>query len=334
MPLRIRLYRKPVLLNYYLTYRCNAACSFCDIWQKPSPYVEEDDVEVNLTDARRLGVKIVDFTGGEPLLHRKLPTFLAIAKEKNLLTTITTNTLLYPKYARALQGKVDMLHFSLDSAFAEKHNANRGVNCFSHFEKSLDIALGLGEKPDILFTVTTQNWQEIPLVYEKYIKPLRLILILNPIFSYGDVGTNALPPQAYEFLRCWQRKPYVYLNNAFLKLRQNGGNDIFHTYCRASSATIVISPYNELLLPCYHAHEQGYRFPIQKNLYQLWHAPEVVHLRKLEGRWNFCKGCSVNCYFEPSFGVEWSIYFRAALPSKVKYGWYKWRWKAFSYLVR
>ncbi len=31
----MRLIRNPVLCNYYLTYRCNASCSFCDIWEKP-----------------------------------------------------------------------------------------------------------------------------------------------------------------------------------------------------------------------------------------------------------------------------------------------------------
>ena len=25
---------KPLLLHYYVTMRCNARCSFCDIWRK------------------------------------------------------------------------------------------------------------------------------------------------------------------------------------------------------------------------------------------------------------------------------------------------------------
>jgi MoaA/NifB/PqqE/SkfB family radical SAM enzyme len=66
----LRVVSHPVLCNYYLTYRCNAACSFCDIWEKPSPYVTLEQVEANLQALRRLGVQVVDFTGGEPLLHR------------------------------------------------------------------------------------------------------------------------------------------------------------------------------------------------------------------------------------------------------------------------
>ena len=79
--MRITLKNSPVLCNYYVTYRCNAKCSFCDIWERPSPYVNLKNVKENLKDLKRLGVQVIDFTGGEPLLHRELPLFLDYAKE-------------------------------------------------------------------------------------------------------------------------------------------------------------------------------------------------------------------------------------------------------------
>ncbi|TAE90870.1 MAG: radical SAM protein, partial [Bacteroidetes bacterium] len=36
----MRLIKHPVLCNYYVTYRCNATCHFCDIWEKPSPFIK------------------------------------------------------------------------------------------------------------------------------------------------------------------------------------------------------------------------------------------------------------------------------------------------------
>ncbi|MCS6790455.1 MAG: radical SAM protein [Bacteroidia bacterium] len=321
----MRLWRGPVLANYYLTYRCNAACSFCDIWEKPSPYATPEAVEKNLRSLRRMGVKVVDFTGGEPLLHRQLTLFLDIAKRLGFITTITTNTLLYPKRAHELRGKVDMLHFSLDAASAEKHNALRGgVPCFEFLEESLRVAQRLGEKPDILFTVMENNWQEIEAVYERFVRPYQLILILNPIFRYNSVGADTLSSQALVYLRKWARKKDVYLNEAFLRLRAKGGNSPTRPVCRASSAVVVISPDNRLLLPCYHAHEAGYSFPINGSLEELYHSEVVQHLRALEGRFSFCEGCVINCYMEPSFAVEVSPYFWASLPSTLRYIWRKW----------
>ncbi|MBL7838451.1 MAG: radical SAM protein, partial [Bacteroidetes bacterium] len=184
------LNNKPVLCNYYVTYRCNAKCSFCDIWEKPSPYVTLENAEANMKDLKRLGVKVIDFTGGEPLLHRGLPDLLRMAKSFGFITTVTTNTLLYPKMAESLKGLIDMLHFSLDSADAEKHNASRGVKIFEHFESSISIAKKLGERPDILFTVFSDNIDEIEKVYQTYCLPNNLLLILNPVFEYNHVGSE------------------------------------------------------------------------------------------------------------------------------------------------
>ncbi len=324
-----------MLCNYYLTYRCNAACTFCDIWEKPSPYVSRETFLQNLRDLRRLGVKIIDFTGGEPLLHRDLAFFLGAAQEMGFLTTVTTNTLLYPKRAHELRGKVDMLHFSLDSASAERHNTLRGgVPCFEFFEKSLELALSLGEKPDILFTVTRGNWQDIPAVYERYVRPTGLILILNPVFSYREVG-GELPEEVLTELAHWAKRPRVYVNEAFLALRREGGNNPYKPVCRATSAVVVISPANELLLPCYHAAESGFALAIKGNLHELWRSEAVQHVRRLEGRFSFCEGCTINCYMEPSFGWEVSRYFWLAGPSRLRYIWQKWGfWGAIKLLGR
>ena len=324
-----------MLCNYYLTYRCNAACTFCDIWEKPSPYVSRETFLQNLRDLRRLGVKIIDFTGGEPLLHRDLAFFLGAAQEMGFLTTVTTNTLLYPKRAHELRGKVDMLHFSLDSASAERHNTLRGgVPCFEFFEKSLELALSLGEKPDILFTVTRGNWQDIPAVYERYVRPTGLILILNPVFSYREVG-GELPEEVLTELAHWAKRPRVYVNEAFLALRREGGNNPYKPVCRATSAVVVISPANELLLPCYHAAESGFALAVKGNLHELWRSEAVQHVRRLEGRFSFCEGCTINCYMEPSFGWEVSRYFWLAGPSRLRYIWQKWGfWGAIKLLGR
>ena len=62
----MRIIAHPVLCNYYVTYRCNATCSFCDIWEKPSPYVTLQNAEENFKSLKKLGVNVIDFTGGDP----------------------------------------------------------------------------------------------------------------------------------------------------------------------------------------------------------------------------------------------------------------------------
>jgi MoaA/NifB/PqqE/SkfB family radical SAM enzyme len=317
----MRLIRRPVLCNYYITYRCNASCGFCDIWEKPSPYVTRENVAENLAALRRMGVKVVDFTGGEPLLHRELPDFLQMARDLGFITTVTTNTLLYPKQAQQLAGKVDMLHFSLDSLDPEKHNASRGVACYEHLERSIEIALDLGEKPDILFTVTDENAREIAGVYEKFAIGKGLMLILNPMFEYQGVG-SAPDTGTIRMLRTWLGRPNVYLNEAFLDLRLNGGNRTEAPMCRAASATVVISPENKLMLPCYHLGLE--EIPIEGKLEELYLRDDVKQQIALEGRHEKCEGCVINCYMEPSMAVEMNRYFLPSARSTLKYALEKW----------
>lgn len=317
----MKLFSRPLLCNYYLTYRCNASCSFCDIWEKPSPYVEPASFEANLRDLKRLGVRVIDFTGGEPLLHRELAYFLKRAKAEGFITTVTTNGLLYPKYAQSLKGNIDMLHFSLDYADGLKHNQKRGVNCFDFVLKSIQVAKELNEKPDILFTVMDENINELENLYHNIVLPNDLILIVNPIFSYNGVK-ELLSFHHFSYLRKFAKQKNVFLNEAFLKLREAGGNKPEKNVCLAGDAVVVIAPDNSLLLPCYHASISS--FPIKNNLYELWTSLEVRKARALQGKIPACNGCTINCYMQPSFSYQLSKYFWQSLPSTLKYAREKW----------
>ncbi|MEQ8925575.1 MAG: radical SAM protein [Fulvivirga sp.] len=323
----MRLISHPVLCNYYITYRCNAKCGFCDIWEKPSPYITLENFEENLTHLKKLGAKVIDLTGGEPLLHREIDQLLKLAKEKGFITTLTTNGLLYPKWAARLKELVDMLHFSLDSPHKEEHNNSRGVDCFDHVMESIRIAKSLGERPDILFTVFEENVDQIETVYKNICEPNNLVLILNPVFDYNNVDTGqSLSEDTLEKLSNWGKKKNVYLNEAFITLRKDGGNHVTNPVCKAASSTIVISPENELVLPCYHLGLKA--FKIENDLSELYSSEEVQKLVALEGKLPECEGCTINCYMQPSFAVEMNKYFWKALPSTIKYNRLKGTWRA------
>ncbi|MFN3315340.1 MAG: radical SAM protein, partial [Raineya sp.] len=263
---------------------------------------------------------------GEPLLHQKIDKLLALAKNLGFITTLTTNGLLYPKWAERLQGKVDMLHFSLDSPVAEEHNQKRGVACFEFVMQSIQIAKKLGERPDILFTVFEDNLHQIEQMWQEICLPNNLVLILNPAFEYNQVQTGKkLDNAGLDVLLKWAKKKNIYLNEAFVALRKDGGNHIDKPVCRAGSSTIVISPENKLVLPCYHLGLE--EIPIENNLYDLYYSEKVQKLVALEGRLPACEGCVINCYMQPSFAIEMNKYWWKALPSTIKYNRMKGTWK-------
>ena len=313
---------KPILCNYYVTYRCNARCTFCDIWKNPKYKNIQDceikDVETNLHALKKAGIKFIDFTGGEPLLHKELPQILNIAKKLKFRTSVTTNCIEYVNIAKYIQGKIDFLHFSIDSLDPQKNNSLRGISIHDRILESIELAAQLGERPDLLYTVTPYNYKAIAKL-SKFAASKKLILIVNPVFNYSR--QTLLSKKILDYIEHYQLKPYVYINHGFHKLIRNNGNDKLRPRCRAISSSIVISPNDELLLPCFHHSIK--KIPISSNLTDILKSPEYQQYKRLEGTFNFCKNCTINCYFDPSFLYKFDEYFLLSMISKIKYGYDK-----------
>ncbi|MBW4658570.1 MAG: radical SAM protein [Drouetiella hepatica Uher 2000/2452] len=293
----------PLVANYYLTYRCNARCHFCDIWAlEPKQEASFETIQHNLRDLKRLGVKYIDFTGGEPLLRSDVDKIFAEAKRQGFLTSMTTNTILYPKRAKEMQGLVDFLNFSLDGGDAETHDQSRGVKIFDTLVESVEIAQSLGEFPVLNHTVTAQNFTRIGEVAELGEK-LGARIWLNPAFTAHEHYNNKKNPTP-ELVKAIEASARQYrnvgYNKAALAFIEAGGNDTQNPRCKAVDAVIAISPNDELLLPCYHFAQAG--LAIEGKLYDMYRESEVVEsYRQSQGKLSVCEGCTVWCYLIPSF---------------------------------
>lgn len=309
----------PILLQYYITYRCNCHCQFCDIWRLDSKKdADISTLKENLRQAKNLGVRFVDFTGGEPLLHPNLPQILTAAKNFGLRTSVTTNTILYPKRAQELTGKIDFLHFSLDATTSVSHDLLRGQTAFDQVMCSIDIARHLGDVPDLIYTVTPGTIKHLPGL-AAFAKQAGLMLIVNPIFA--NVGQSNLKYKDLESIEKYINYPYVYINKAFHSLRRKGGNNVKKPRCRVVQSTIVISPDNKLVLPCFHHwHKQ---IQLQDNLQTVWSGQKTRYFLLQQGKLPHCSGCIINCYFDPSFCYKLDSLFFQSLWAKLIYSWDK-----------
>ncbi len=304
----------PLLCNYYITTRCNARCTFCDIHKKKGIDANVKEIKTNLQALKRLGISFIDFTGGEPLLHPHITDILTTAKNMGFITTITTNCILYPTLYNKIKGLVNLLHFSLDAPIKEEHNKIRGIKCFDKVIDSIKIAKSIGDKPDILFTITEKNSKHLKKMVTLAQKN-QCILLCNPVFSYFD--NPGLNQETLNKILSFSSEPYVYINRGIIHLMKMGGNNIYNPRCRAVSTTIVISPDNHILLPCYHRYSK--KIPINNDLITLFNSKLINYFRKKEGRFSYCNGCSISCYFDPSFTYGIDDYFLLSQLSKIKY---------------
>lgn len=106
---------------------CNCRCRMCDIWKRPpGKEVELEHVRKYQADIRRLGVKQVVFTGGEPLLHSEFATLCRLFQECSTRITLLTTGILLKKRAQVVADHVDEIIISLDGP-QETHNRIRHI---------------------------------------------------------------------------------------------------------------------------------------------------------------------------------------------------------------
>lgn len=75
-----------------VTRRCNLACGYCNEFDKVSRPVDYETLTGRMDHlVKNLGVTIMDFLGGEPLLHPRIADLVAHAHELGCWTNIITN---------------------------------------------------------------------------------------------------------------------------------------------------------------------------------------------------------------------------------------------------
>jgi hypothetical protein len=162
--------------------------------------------------------------------------------------------------------------------------------------EALAVARDLNQPLYISHVVTNDSYDKVPEMI-RFAREQRAILYLNPCFSF--FGNEGISKEKAHGLHQYFGQPGVIIDPAQLKLIETGGNDPNDPVCQAVSSTVVISPENQILLPCYHFKDET--VAINNNLYELYNtSPKLLEAKRNEGRHEFCKGCTVYCYMRSS----------------------------------
>jgi MoaA/NifB/PqqE/SkfB family radical SAM enzyme len=130
---------------------CNCRCIMCDIWKtRESKSFRISDLVPHLSSIRRLGVRWVVFSGGEPLLNPDLPLLCSVLRAEGIRLTLLSTGILLQKCAAEVATSFDEVIVSLDGP-PEIHNDIRRVKgAFEILQTGVQALREL--RPDIRLT--------------------------------------------------------------------------------------------------------------------------------------------------------------------------------------
>ena len=180
----------------YNTFRCNARCGYCNVWQDPvfagQPELDADGLRRCIDQLGSLGVTYLDVTGGEPALHRELGVAVRHAAERGMAVEVTTNAIQFTRDMDAVVPHVTTLNVSLDTLSAQRYHAIRGTDTLGRTVALVErLRRERPEAPIKLITVVTgENLADLGDVVA-FARTHRVPVYLSPMFRYS--GPSALP---------------------------------------------------------------------------------------------------------------------------------------------
>lgn len=182
-------------LIFILTTRCNQRCIFC--CEPPGdPDMKSENAIRWLKETANTGIPWVDFSGGEPLLHKEIVKIVKSSKEFGLKNSLSTNGILLHKYYQELTGYIDQWNLSLHGS-PEIHN--RLVNNKNSYQRILTSCEQIAENNGLIqitYVVTKQNISEVKETVIKLINIGVKKICFNYIFPRGT-GKGYLEKNEY-----------------------------------------------------------------------------------------------------------------------------------------
>lgn len=163
-------HRRPVVV-WNTTQRCNLRCVHCYSKSENKIYPNElttDEAKVFVKDLSEFGVKVLLFSGGEPLLRHDLFEVARLASDQGLRAVLSTNgTLITEPVARRLKNVgFSYVGISLDG-IGETNNKFRGKEeAFELAVQGIRNCLKADVKTGLRFTVTNYNFKDLPKIFE------------------------------------------------------------------------------------------------------------------------------------------------------------------------
>jgi MoaA/NifB/PqqE/SkfB family radical SAM enzyme len=191
----------PLIVGWYLTYRCNRSCDFCGVDSAVGPELDTDQVKQVLDRLAQAGTRLIVFSGGEPLMRKDIGQILQHSKSLGIRNGLTTNGTLVPERIDEIAEYLDNVKVSFDGP-ESIHDRIRGAGSFAEVMTATDLLLAKGVRLLFNTTLCKPNIDSIDEVLD-IAKGLGVRVKFQPVSSAHTMGKNIqdMIPEVDSFLR-------------------------------------------------------------------------------------------------------------------------------------
>lgn len=203
--------RIPIAVAWLITGRCNLNCHYCK-WKDQRQVDELDTATVkDLIDQMvASGVRLISFTGGEPLVRDDIGEIIRHVKRHGAACKLNSNGMLVPKRIEDLR-PLDLLQISIDGP-PDVQDALRGAGTSKKAAQAIEAARQIGLKVQLIACLTRENVTRVDdvLDYGLELGVGFCFQLLTPKYMGQEEVESCIPPKddllsALEYLRRLKR---------------------------------------------------------------------------------------------------------------------------------
>ena len=254
---------RPIAMTFAITYKCQCNCVHCSAGKHKkadTPELNTEEAKRVIEESQKLGISILAFTGGEPLLREDIFELISHVNQKKAVPMLFTNGLLLTQdnVDKLAKAGLYSLFVSIDSPLPEEHDSLRGMpGLFETVIKGIKRAKEKGIFVGFSSYATRSSTREGKY---KEIHELAKQLELHNVMLFDGVPTGNILKDTSELLTSEQREEireyssYTQKNQIIPPLSSQSWQNSIESYlagvgCLAAYIQYYVSAYGEVT-PC------------------------------------------------------------------------------------
>jgi MoaA/NifB/PqqE/SkfB family radical SAM enzyme len=200
---------RPIAMTFAVTYKCQCNCVHCSAGRHKKvniPELSTEEAKRVIEESQELGVSIIAFTGGEPLLREDIFELISHVNQKKAVPILFTNGLLLTQENIDKLSKAGLysLFVSIDSPVPDEHDKLRGVEGL--FETAIEGIKRAKEKGMFVGFSSYATHSSAKQGMYKKIHELAQQLELHNVMLFDAVPTGKILKDTSEILTLEQRE--------------------------------------------------------------------------------------------------------------------------------